>query len=84
MRPPIAYAEKGHPKIRRGPDIVLNYSNLAAVFEDLERFKEGKATIDRTLARRLGGGQLRLIMYYLAFLLGDAAQMEQQVALGWG
>jgi len=39
---------------------------------------------EQALARNLDGEGLRLQMYYLAFLRGDSAQMEQQLVWGAG
>ena len=39
-----------------------------------------KVTFDQAFAHKLDSGYLRLTMYDLAFLRGDSAQMEQQVA----
>jgi hypothetical protein len=50
----------------------------------LNRLDEAKATFDEALAHKLDGGSLRGIMYLLAFLRGDEAQMAQQVAWGAG
>src|SRR5207245_6605284 len=48
------------------------------------RPNDAKATFEEALARKLDGGGLRLWIYYLAFLRGDSAQMEQQVSWGAG
>ena len=46
----------------------------------LNRLDEAKVTLDQAFAHKLDSGYLRLAMYELAFLRGDSAQMEQQVA----
>ena len=46
----------------------------------LDRLEEAKSTIDQALAHKLDGEALRGDMYELAFLRGDSAQMEQQLA----
>ncbi len=63
---------------------VLGYADLAIVYLDLNRLEEAKSTLDQALAHKLDGGFLRQIIYLLAFLQGDAARMEQQVAWGAG
>src|ERR1700730_2339040 len=68
--------------LRLAPDIVTGYENLGGTYLNLNRLVEAKATFDQALARKLDDGGLRGNMYSLAFLRGDAAQMEQQV--GWG
>jgi len=70
--------------LRLAPDDVFGYSNLGGTYLLLNRPDEAKATFDQALARKLDDGSLRLYMYYLAFLRGDSAQMEQQVAWGAG
>src|SRR5208282_994729 len=70
--------------LRLAPDNVLSYENLGSTYVDLNRLDEAKATFDQALARKLDNGGLRVGMYYLAFLRGDAAQMEQQVDWGAG
>ena len=70
--------------VRLAPDIVVGYANLGATYYTLNRLDEAKAAFDQALARKLDDGYLRLNMYYLSFLRGDSAQMEQQVAWGAG
>jgi tetratricopeptide (TPR) repeat protein len=59
---------------------LFDYSNLATAYLSLNRPEEAKATIDQAIAHKLDGGALRINMYVLAFLRGDSAQMEQQLA----
>jgi len=70
--------------LRLEPDDVAGYANLGTSYLCLNRMDEAKATFDQALARKLDGGFLRSNMYYLAFLRGDSAQMEQQAAWGAG
>ena len=67
-----------------GPNIVPAYQILGLTCIALNRPDDAKATFDQALSRKLDGGLLRLWMYYLAFLRGNAAQMEQQLAWGAG
>ncbi|MGP0099898.1 MAG: protein kinase domain-containing protein [Terriglobales bacterium] len=60
--------------------ILFDYSNLATAYMSLDRLEEAKSTIDQALAHKLDGEALRGDMYELAFLRGDSAQMEQQLA----
>jgi serine/threonine protein kinase/tetratricopeptide (TPR) repeat protein len=60
--------------------ILFDYSNLATAYMALDRLEEAKSTIDQARAHKLDGGALRVDMYELAFLRGDSAQMEQQLA----
>jgi len=70
--------------VRLAPDSVVGYANLGETYFSLNRLDEAKTTFDEALARKLDDGFLRVNMYYLAFLRGDSAQMEQQVAWGAG
>ena len=66
--------------LRLAPDNVIIYGNLGLVCLYLNRLDEAQATFDEALARQLDSGGLRGNMYSLAFLRGNTAQMEQQVA----
>jgi len=70
--------------LRLAPDNVVSYGNLGLMYLFLNRLDEAKATFDQAFAHKLDGGFLRWMMYYFAFLRGDATQMEQQVAWGAG
>jgi eukaryotic-like serine/threonine-protein kinase len=69
--------------VRLAPD-TARYSNLGTAYLSLNRPEEAKSTLDEALAHKLDGLSLREEIYILAFLQGDAAQMEQQVAWGAG
>jgi serine/threonine protein kinase len=70
--------------MRLAPDSAQNYSNLGGTYMNLNRLAEAKAVFDQALARKLDGMILRLSIYQLAFVQGDFAQMERQVAWGAG
>jgi serine/threonine protein kinase/Tfp pilus assembly protein PilF len=65
--------------IRLAPDVATAYDNLSDTYMKLNRLDEAQATIDQALAHRLDENMHEDI-YALAFLRGDAAQMQQQVA----
>jgi eukaryotic-like serine/threonine-protein kinase len=69
--------------IRLKPNQV-SYLNLAVAYLSLNRLGEAKTTLDGALAKIPDGGFLHQIKYGIAFLQGDAAQMEQQLAWGAG
>jgi DNA-binding winged helix-turn-helix (wHTH) protein/tetratricopeptide (TPR) repeat protein len=69
---------------RLRPDNVINYGNLASAYIFLNRFDEAKSTLDEAVAHKLDGVFLHSWIYTLAFLRGDVAQMEQQLAWGAG
>ncbi len=70
--------------LRLEPDVVTNYGNLGGTYLNLNRPDEAKAKFDQALAYKLDSANLRGNIYVLAFLRGDAEQMEQQVAWGAG
>jgi tetratricopeptide (TPR) repeat protein len=70
--------------LRLEPNEIFNYVNLGALYLNLNRLDDAKVVFDQSLARKLDGGPLRWMMYYLAFLRGDAAQMEQQLTWAAG
>jgi eukaryotic-like serine/threonine-protein kinase len=69
---------------RLEPNDVILAANVGEAYLYLNRFEDAKTSFDQTLARKLDGGYLHLYLHYLAFLKGDSAQMEQQVAWGAG
>jgi DNA-binding winged helix-turn-helix (wHTH) protein/tetratricopeptide (TPR) repeat protein len=70
--------------LRLAPDDAVSYANLGEAYANLNRLDEAKTTFGQALAHKLDSGFLRVSLYYLAFLQGDAAQMEQQLAWGAG
>ena len=70
--------------LRLAPDTVYSYINLGAAYLNLNRLEEAKATFDQAFARKLDSGTLRANVYLLAFLRGDTAQMQEQVAWAAG
>jgi tetratricopeptide (TPR) repeat protein len=68
-----------HEGLRLSPS-VSSYSNLSLEYINLNQLEQAKAKLDEALAHQLDGGGLRSISYLLAFLRGDTAQMEQQIA----
>jgi serine/threonine protein kinase/tetratricopeptide (TPR) repeat protein len=75
---------EGQEAVRLAPDNVLAFGNLEVAYLSLNRLNEAKTTLDQALSRKLDAGVIRSGMYNLAFLRGDTAQMEQQVAWGAG
>ena len=70
--------------VKLDPDNVVGYVNVGQTYLDLNQMDAAKVTFDQALAHKLDGGGLRQSLYYLAFLRGDAPQMEMQVAWGAG
>jgi serine/threonine protein kinase/tetratricopeptide (TPR) repeat protein len=70
--------------LRLAPDNVLSYANLGQTYLNLNRLDDANAAVDQAFAHKLDGGNLRVTIYLLAFLRGNAVQMEQQLAWGAG
>jgi len=66
--------------LRYAPDNVIIYGNLGLTFLYLNRLDDAKTTFDQAFAHKLDGGGLRGNIYSYAFLRGDTALMEQQLA----
>ena len=58
---------------------VTAYFNLGQIYLALNDLDEANATFQHALEHKLDAGSLRLMMYYLAFLRGDAEEMKRQV-----
>jgi serine/threonine protein kinase/tetratricopeptide (TPR) repeat protein len=70
--------------VRLEPDDSISRSNLGGAYVQLDRLDEAKATFDQTFTQKLDGGALRINFYSWAFLRGDTATMEQQLAWAAG
>jgi eukaryotic-like serine/threonine-protein kinase len=70
--------------LRLEPAVVLRYTNLACAYLYLNRLEEAKATLDQALSRKLDSVDVRQLLYALAFMRGDSAQMELQMAWAAG
>jgi eukaryotic-like serine/threonine-protein kinase len=66
------------------PGDVAMYENMGSIYVALDQLDQAKATFDEALQRKLDGAGIRAQIYYLAFLHGDAAQMERQVVWAMG
>ncbi|HXY03440.1 MAG TPA: protein kinase [Terriglobales bacterium] len=62
------------------PNDAYAYQNAADAYERLNRFDEAKAVADRAVAQNMGRS-VHLTLFELAFLRGDEAAQQQQVAL---
>jgi serine/threonine protein kinase/tetratricopeptide (TPR) repeat protein len=70
--------------LRLEPNNLTEHTNLGLDLLALNRFDEAKAALDEARTRKLDGWTLHLFTYYLAFLEGDASQMEREVSWGAG
>ncbi len=55
------------------------YGNLAMMYLAQNRLDDAKTILEQALGRKLDHGFLHIEMYYLAFLNGDTAGMQQQL-----
>jgi tetratricopeptide (TPR) repeat protein len=71
-------AAETRESIRRDPTEIVAFVNLAQIYLAMNRYDEARATIEAAGARKFDGIPLRLNLYALAFLRGDAAEMREQ------
>ncbi len=70
--------------IELDPDFALPYSALGYAYLGEGRFDEASRALDRAAARKLTIPDFVVLSYLIAFLKGDRAEMERQVALAKG
>jgi tetratricopeptide (TPR) repeat protein len=70
-------------QMRLEPTIV-GYGNLAGNYIDVGRLKDARQTLQEAQQKNFDGLTIRGDLYSLAFLSGDMAEMERQVAWGAG
>jgi len=63
---------------------VAGYSNIMGAELSLNLLDEAKATYEEAVARKLDGRYVRQTDYWLAFLLRDVAQMDEQLSWAAG
>jgi tetratricopeptide (TPR) repeat protein len=70
--------------LRLSPDSSINYGNLVGMNAAANRFDEAKSMYKEAVARKAESSALHANMYGLAFLEGDQAEMDRQVAWAAG
>jgi tetratricopeptide (TPR) repeat protein len=70
--------------LRLNPESAIGYGNAAVSYIALDRIDEASAFLDQAEARGLDGLIIHENQYSIAFLRGDAAEMERQVAWAAG
>jgi serine/threonine protein kinase/Flp pilus assembly protein TadD len=63
---------------------IIGYGNLASFYIEANRLKDARSTIQEAQQKNFDGLIIRGDLYSLAFLAGDRAEMERQVAWGAG
>jgi eukaryotic-like serine/threonine-protein kinase len=76
--------EEGKKQIEAGPDVAFAYHNTAGAYLALGRLDEAASTLQRAAERKLEGPSLSVARYQIAFLRGDQAGMEREVARAKG
>jgi serine/threonine protein kinase len=59
---------------------IIGYGNLAGYYMDVNRIKDARQTLAEAEEKNFDGLLIRSVRYSLAFLSGDTAEMERQVA----
>src|ERR1700720_1211614 len=70
--------------IRLEPNFVIGYSNLAGIYLAFNRPDDAKKAIEQAQERKLDNEALHSVIYQMAFLKGDAPEMQRQVAWAAG
>ena len=73
--------EEARIALAMDPDFSIGYANLAANYMTLERLDEAENTLQRASERKLEIPDFFVLRYVIAFLKGDNAGMEREVAL---
>jgi serine/threonine protein kinase/tetratricopeptide (TPR) repeat protein len=63
---------------------IVGYGNLASFYINVNRLQDARQTIQEARQKNFDGLVIRQDLYALAFLAGDNAEMERQVAWGAG
>jgi DNA-binding winged helix-turn-helix (wHTH) protein/tetratricopeptide (TPR) repeat protein len=71
--------EEARESVALNPDAGVAYSGVAVNAICLDRYDEAKAAIDQALSRKLEPPQHQYMLYSIAFLKGDDAEMQRVV-----
>jgi serine/threonine protein kinase/tetratricopeptide (TPR) repeat protein len=63
---------------------LVGFGNLAGIYLSLNRFDDAQKTLEDAQAKKRDGLVLRIVDYGLAFLRGNTAEMEKDIAWGAG
>ncbi len=77
-------AEEGKKQIEVGPEVAFAYGNTTGAYLALDRLDDAANTLGRAAERKLEMPDFSIIRYQIAFLSGDQAGMEREVALSRG
>jgi serine/threonine protein kinase/tetratricopeptide (TPR) repeat protein len=60
------------------------YQNVAGAYEKLDRYDEAKAIAEQAIAQNVGSEGIHSVLYDIAFIRGDAAGMQREIAWAAG
>ena len=60
------------------------YQNVADAYEKLDRYDEAKAIADQAIAQNVDSAVVHMVLYEIAFIRGDAAGMQREIAWAAG
>ena len=60
------------------------YQNLAAAYQYLNRYDEAKAVADQAIAQKIDPWSVHMMLFWTAYIRGDEAAMQQEVAHATG
>jgi serine/threonine protein kinase/tetratricopeptide (TPR) repeat protein len=69
---------------RVNPDLGIAWSNLIQTYAYLNRLNDAKKAYEQAVSRKLDGDSAHVNRYGVAFLEGDPAEMQHQLAWGTG
>jgi eukaryotic-like serine/threonine-protein kinase len=72
--------EQAKQALALNPNFIFGYANQATSYLYLERFTESADAVRQAGARKLEAPDFVVVRYYLAFLEGDEAGMEREIA----
>ena len=70
--------------LRLDPDAGQSYAGLSGAYLSMGRLAESKEVYERAIARKVDIPDIHVSRYQVAFLEGDTAEMQRQVAWGTG
>lgn len=70
--------------LRLDPDAGFSYAFLADAYRSVGKLAESKEVYERAIVRKLEVPEIHISRYMVAFLEGDATEMQRQVAWGTG
>ena len=60
------------------------YQNVAVAYEKLDRYDEAKAVAEQAIAQNVDSFGVHAVLYDIAFIRGDAAGMQREIAWAAG